>query len=1049
MIMRKFFTLLAATMLFACGAWAANPTFGEAIADNAFPYTRYISGFSFNKKTQALTFTDNFQQGQSRVRDYYIVAAQRTVQYGFYYGGQWDKVQQKYVVNSFMYGDKTYAAFGSQAQMVQVGGVNTANAELTGGQFQVPAKYMRDLIAQCASKGYTKVRLFVRPVWRSGGEFSYYYAEDQESSIANKWYANFYDVEFSTISAVAQTPTVTVDYGNSLTLNGKVFGVGEMTYTWQKNSSLNGNDWLDVQYGTLTSAQAKAGTGLQYTMTFNKNSLRPCNYRLIARTPSSGDADTCVFVVNFRYPLTFPNGTTQYYKAGDEVIYGKGTVCTDYKFGARFAPQVDYSNNAYISFPMPPCPVTMTETTAKYLVQFLDNDGKELKYEWVDCGEDATPPTSVPEIAGMEFVGWSGDYTNVRKALKLKAIYSISGAALELTVKEHKTYMDAEWKFNSVSHDYFQGSNTRALSNDSVALSINIRSNSSAKAWICTGRLYTGSAEIQWNDGGYEKSVSANDAQQGKVLEWTLPVAHSTWSCANNGCPKSNEQWSIVQEAYRIKVTSGGNTVYSNPIVFDVYYALTIASEHELYVKNDEFWMVDKSGMIPVRAGEKVYIQDNEVTANCALTLSGTDQSITSSEQGTDEDGTWYIPNGQTDQMTVAPKTYNVIFKIINPSTHAVISNAQQAVACGTAAVEPEVPAVEGYAFMGWESDDAGAYADDAYQEVVSDNNGFPMQFNAKWQKVIPDYTVRWVNKDDGLIKEETVKEGESATPPEASAIPVVAGYTFIGWDADYSVISSDITIKALYSEDEKFWTITYKYRDAEMNEQTITTEVVKDGCDAVVNVEIPTLTGMTFTGWDADLTNIHSDIETFAQYEVTKFVITFVDWDGTVLKEYEELIDWDVVAPADPTREPTQDKQYKFKEWSPALAPATSDVTYTAVYTEEPREYSVRFVVGDDEWFAYGSVQYGQSAAWIIEGKEITAPDGYYFKEWDKDYTHIIADLVVNAVFEKGNSTSLEEVKEGAGTMQETDVRKVLLNGNLYILKGQKVYTILGAEVR
>lgn len=1043
--MRKLFFCFVVALCCTASAWAADPAHGDVIADNAFPYTRHLTNFHFNKQTQQLTFTDNFKSGTTLVRDYYITAAQRIDDFSeIFVGGPWSPSKNAFVAESFLYGNSTKMKgfWPSQAKQFTVGGINTTDASLNGGVFNVPAKYMRSLIEQCVAAGFTKVRIFVNPVWRSGGnEFSYYYEENQTSSLKNKWYANFFDIDLPTVTAHAQNASVTVDYGNNLVLNAKVFGAGEVFYIWQKNSSLNGNDYTDLDWSNLSSTQAKAGAGLQYNFTFNKNSMRPCNYRLIARLNSTGETDTCVFTVNFRYPVTFPGGAQQYYKAGDEVIFGKGTVCTSYKVSGRFSPAVDESNKSYIKFTMMPCPLTVSETVASFWVEFFDIDGKELKAEKVECGNDATPPTP-PTVPGMEFVRWSGDYTNVRGALKLKAIYAISGEALELVIKEHKTYVNDNWKFNSLSQDYFKGSSTKALSNDSIALNITIKSNSSANAWLCVGRKTVGNDEIAWNDGGYQQSVSSSEAAVGKRLEWTLPVAHSTWSCANNACPKSNEQWNIVQEAYRIKVTSGGNTVYSNPIVFDVYYPLTIQSERELYVSNSDFWFADSQCMIPARAGEKLYIQDNESSVStCALSLTLTEQSRISGDTGQDENGTWFLPYGQTDEMTVAPASYSVIFKAINPATHATMFTTTVHVSCGDAAQVPGVEAVEGYAFMGWESDDSGSYPDNAYMQVTEEPNGFPMQFNAKWEKVIPNYTVTWLDKEGVLLKEETVKEGEAATPPDA---PTVDGYTFKEWDNDYSIITSDITIQAVYSQNDVYWTVTFKNQDGTVE---LGTEQVKDGCDAVADVAIPAIDNYTFIGWTEDITNVHTDLTVMAVYEWTKYTISFVDWDGTLLKEEEVLATFSPSAPADPTRESTADKQYKFNGWEPAIVDAVADAVYTAQYKEEPREFTVQFAVYNDNMFAIGSIQYGASAAWLVKDKDIPAPDGYYFKEWDKDFDNIIVDLVINAVYEKGTPTAVESIEEPA----VTDVaKKVIINGNLYILLPDgKVYNVTGAKVK
>ena len=72
------------------------------------------------------------------------------------------------------------------------------------------------------------------------------------------------------------------------------------------------------------------------------------------------------------------------------------------------------------------------------------------------------------------------------------------------------------------------------------------------------------------------------------------------------------------------------------------------------------------------------------------------------------------------------------------------------------------------------------------------------------------EYTVIFV---DGLTKETIsavkVEEGKAATAPEA---PVHEGYTFKGWDKDFSKVTADLTVTAQYekNEEEKPWVNRY-----------------------------------------------------------------------------------------------------------------------------------------------------------------------------------------------------------------------------------------------
>lgn len=59
-------------------------------------------------------------------------------------------------------------------------------------------------------------------------------------------------------------------------------------------------------------------------------------------------------------------------------------------------------------------------------------------------------------------------------------------------------------------------------------------------------------------------------------------------------------------------------------------------------------------------------------------------------------------------------------------------------------------------------------------------------------------FTVTFVDWDGTVISEQTVVSGAAATAP---ADPVREGWTFIGWDVDFSNVTSDLTVTAQYEE--------------------------------------------------------------------------------------------------------------------------------------------------------------------------------------------------------------------------------------------------------
>ena len=57
-------------------------------------------------------------------------------------------------------------------------------------------------------------------------------------------------------------------------------------------------------------------------------------------------------------------------------------------------------------------------------------------------------------------------------------------------------------------------------------------------------------------------------------------------------------------------------------------------------------------------------------------------------------------------------------------------------------------------------------------------------------------YTVNFIDYDGTILKTEEVKEGGAATAP---ANPTHSEYEFITWSVDFSVITEDLDVKAVY----------------------------------------------------------------------------------------------------------------------------------------------------------------------------------------------------------------------------------------------------------
>ena len=252
-----------------------------------------------------------------------------------------------------------------------------------------------------------------------------------------------------------------------------------------------------------------------------------------------------------------------------------------------------------------------------------------------------------------------------------------------------------------------------------------------------------------------------------------------------------------------------------------------------------------------------------------------------------------------------------------------------------------------------------------------------------------------WMNGDTEL-GETDVPVGEAAawsgaTPEKASDAQF--DYTFLGWNTDPAAttalsdlsISAATTFYAIYSAATRSYTITWNMDDGTLID---TTTVAYGETPTHAN---PSKEGSRFTGWSpavAAVTGAATYTATFEEVVGESYTITWLNHDGTQLGQ-------DTVAAGDtpaytgstPTKDPTVDTVYTFSGWTPAVAAASADATYTATFTAGVRNYVVRFVDDDGTEISSAEYAYGTAADGIDvpadPTKATTAEYSYAFAGW------------------------------------------------------------------
>jgi len=280
--------------------------------------------------------------------------------------------------------------------------------------------------------------------------------------------------------------------------------------------------------------------------------------------------------------------------------------------------------------------------------------------------------------------------------------------------------------------------------------------------------------------------------------------------------------------------------------------------------------------------------------------------------------------------------------------------------------------------FTGWSSTPTGA-VEFADEETVQDlSNGGNFNIYAVWEDEL-FHTVTFKDYDGSVLKTQSVSHGESAVAPSD---PSRVGYTFVGWDVDYTNVTGALTVTAQYVQ--KTYTVTFKNHDGSV----LKTEPVAHGGSATAP-SVPDRAGYTFANWDKAFTNVTGDLTVTAQYTKNSYTVTFKDYDGYVLKT--EIVEHGGSATA-PSVQPREG--HVFNGWDVDFTNVIGALTVTAQYTANT--YTVVFKNYNGAVLKTEPVSHGGSAT----APSVPAREGYAFSGWDKAFTNVTGDLTVTAQF-------------------------------------------------
>ena len=154
------------------------------------------------------------------------------------------------------------------------------------------------------------------------------------------------------------------------------------------------------------------------------------------------------------------------------------------------------------------------------------------------------------------------------------------------------------------------------------------------------------------------------------------------------------------------------------------------------------------------------------------------------------------------------------------------------------------------------------------------------------------------------------------------------------------TVTFSNLVYTVTYEEPGQVQTYTVTFVD--WNGTILKTQEVEQGSSATAPSN-PSRDGYNFTGWDKTFNNITADTTITAQYSIKTYTVIFKDYDGTTLKTQTVNHGSAATAPNNPTRE-----GYTFTGWDVAFTNVTSNLTVTAQYEQNEESNIQNLIIGD-----------------------------------------------------------------------------------------------------
>ena len=198
---------------------------------------------------------------------------------------------------------------------------------------------------------------------------------------------------------------------------------------------------------------------------------------------------------------------------------------------------------------------------------------------------------------------------------------------------------------------------------------------------------------------------------------------------------------------------------------------------------------------------------------------------------------------------------------------------------------------------------------------------------------------------------------------------------------------------------------------------------------------EIPSYKGVTptkesdykynyeFKKWSPEIVNVTRDAQYFATYAKEKrtYNVTWIYNDIVVTERYFGG-EWpDYKYPTDPIETPSE--FLVFEGWSPYVSEVREDITYTAQFGHDRKQFKIDWVDMYDNWLDTHTYYYGETPAYTAMVPDIIEEQYLYqFKDWTPEIVPVTENAVYKATYTRIERTFTVTWCNEDGSVLEVD---------------------------